>query len=387
MKLKIEKKSEAPVPEETDESGSLGVEREDLDAITPSITKPWDPSKIRVDPKMFSLKNILDMIDGGELELAPDFQRNQVWKPPQKARLIESILLRIPLPAFYFSAADDGSLQVVDGLQRLSTIHQFVNGAFPLTDLEYLQKEVGGKHFNALDSLWSRRINSTQISVNVIDPQTPDRVKFDIFKRINTGGSPLNSQEIRHCMSKDRSRTFLKECAHLPAFIKATGGILVDHPRMVDREMALRFIAFSLKPGIRDYSEAGSMDTFLTDANRILDKEVADEALRALGSSFQRAMENSYALFGEWAFRKWPLEREGKHSPINRALFEAWAVALASMDTESLVREKAAIVHAARALMTKDPEFISAISTSTGDPKKVAIRFSRIRVIVKRLTP
>jgi uncharacterized protein with ParB-like and HNH nuclease domain len=135
------------------------------------------------------------MVKEGDLELAPDFQRKKVWGPVQKSRLIESILLRIPLPAFYFSSDEQGLLQVVDGLQRLSTINDFVNGKFVLNGLEYLQKDVGGKRFETLPANWSRRVYSTQIIANVVDPQTPDQVKFDIFKRINTGGSPLNAQE------------------------------------------------------------------------------------------------------------------------------------------------------------------------------------------------
>ena len=98
------------------------------------------------------------MIDENELELAPDFQRNKVWGHIQKSRLIESVLLRIPLPAFYFSADDEGFLQVVDGLQRLSTVHDFVNNEFRLSGLEYLQSEAGGKIFSELSSLWTRRI-------------------------------------------------------------------------------------------------------------------------------------------------------------------------------------------------------------------------------------
>jgi hypothetical protein len=83
---------------------------------------------------------------------------------------------------------------------------------FPLNGLEYLQNELGEKTFQKIDSpVWLRRINNTQIVANVIDPQTPHRVKFDIFKRINTGGSPLSAQEIRHCLSKTQSRSFLKD--------------------------------------------------------------------------------------------------------------------------------------------------------------------------------
>src|SRR5438105_4069803 len=113
--------------EETDDNfRPTGVEAEDKQEAPP--LKPYDPEQIRVDPKTFSLRQILDMIDDEDLELAPDFQRLKVWTSIQKSRLIESVLLRIPLPAFYFSSDEAGALQVVDGLQRLSTIHDYVRG-------------------------------------------------------------------------------------------------------------------------------------------------------------------------------------------------------------------------------------------------------------------
>src|SRR5690606_4815101 len=118
---------------------------------------------------------------------------------------IESILLGIPLPTFYFNENEKGDMQVVDGVQRLTTIYDFVRGnAFALGDVDYL-KDLRGKTFDEIGSAFRRRMNNTQFVVHVIDPQAPYRVKFDIFRRINTGGSPLSSQEIRHCMSRARS--------------------------------------------------------------------------------------------------------------------------------------------------------------------------------------
>ena len=294
------------VVEEYEDNVATGVEAEDVEGQ--ALDRPYDPKKIRVDPKTFSLRQIVDMIKDGDLDLAPDFQRKRVWKMREKSRLIESILLRIPLPAFYFSAEGDGLLRVVDGLQRLSTVDDFVKGAFALTDLEYLSNDVAGATFSDLDSAWTRRIHQTQIFANVIDPQTPTKVKFDIFKRLNTGGSPLNAQEIRHCMSGQRCRDFLKACtggfyvaeseAWLPfadyqagkgvlprkvyekalgaadAFYNATHGAMWDHVRMADREIVLRFAAFRmLGPDLDQYGPSTAMDDFLTDAVEKIDAE------------------------------------------------------------------------------------------------------------------
>ena len=219
------------------------------DEVFHDIEHPWDPDDIRVSTRSFSLRNVIDMIIEGSLDLAPDFQRLEVWGPVQKVQLIESVLLQIPLPAFYFAEDATGVMQVVDGVQRLSTINDFVTGdpsrggGFPLVGLEYLS-DVRRKRFNDLPAIWRRRIHNTQIVAHVIEPSTPAAVMYDIFRRINTGGTPLKAQEIRHCVSKQRSRAFLKELAMTTAFDNATRGGLKNHRRMVDRELALRFVAF-----------------------------------------------------------------------------------------------------------------------------------------------
>ena len=163
---------EAPeVVEEHFLNEPTGVEAEQDDALV-EIEHPWQPDQIRVTTKNFSVRNILDMIGEGSLELAPDFQRNAVWKDRQKSRLIESLLLQIPLPAFYFAEDGDGLMRVVDGLQRLSTVRDFAKqDGFRLRDLEYLA-DVEGQRFLDLPAQWRRRINNTQIVVHVIDPLT-----------------------------------------------------------------------------------------------------------------------------------------------------------------------------------------------------------------------
>jgi hypothetical protein len=356
-----------------------GVEAEtEAEDVPAEITKPWEPEKIRVNTRQFSLRNVLDMIDDEDtLELAPDFQRGRVWKLPQKSRLVESVLLQIPLPAFYFAEDSEGRMRVVDGLQRISAIYDFVRGGergFTLKGLEYL-REQEGKQFDDLPALWKRRVYNTQIVVHVIDPTTPPDVMYDIFKRINTGGTPLNGQEIRHCMSRDRSRAILKELTRYPEFDEATGG-MAGHIRMNDREMALRFAAF-WHLGIEGYAREPAMDRFLQRMTELLDstKEISERRVEELSRTFRKAMVNARLIFGEQAFRKWPRWVEGRKSPVNRALFEAWSIALANYEEDDLRRRRRQIIAAARLLMASDHRYIEAITASTGDLGRVRYRF------------
>ncbi len=360
---------------------ALDVE-EEQDSEFQDVDRPWKPESIRVATKTFSLRNMLDAIDERSLDLAPDFQRLQVWKPVQKARLIESVLLQIPLPAFYFAEDRDGTLRVVDGVQRLTTVHDFVrggadgSGGFPLEGLEYID-DVTGKRFGELPALWQRRLNNTQIVANVIDPSTPRPVMYDIFKRINTGGTPLNAQEIRHCMSKKRSRDFLRELTLVPDFATATAGAMDRQRRMIDREVALRFCAFWLM-GERGYEPP--MDLFLARATELLDdpREVSDTQLREIEQIFVVGLRNSIDIFGEHAFRKWP-EGEERRNPFNRALFESWTVELARAGRIESASVTRGIRTRARHLMRDDPAYLAAVTASTGDRMRVRNRFELTR--------
>ena len=154
--------------------------------------KPWNPNDIRITTKNFTIREIYTQIQDKEpnqekeLDLAPDFQRSFVWKTKQQIRLIESILLGIPLPAFYFNQDKDGAQQVIDGVQRLTTIKRFMSDQLELKEehLEYLGPLKDSK-FSTLDTATKRRFSNTQIVAHVIEPQTPDDVKYDIFNRLN----------------------------------------------------------------------------------------------------------------------------------------------------------------------------------------------------------
>ena len=382
--LTIDKPSPAEdaVREEYFESQATGVEIEVEGYPPPDEPEPWDPEKIRIHTKHYSLRQLVEMIADGDIDLAPDFQRQYVWKARQRSGLIESLLLGIPLPSFYFNEDAWGRLQVVDGVQRLTTIFQYVHEkTFKLGKVTYLH-DLEGQGFDDLVALFRRRLNSAQFVAHVIDPQTPYRVKFDIFHRINTGGSPLSAQEIRHCMSGKQAREFLKRLATDQSFATATGGALQNHPRMADREVALRFVGFRLFT-VDEYAQHGSFDEFLRFVTEQLD-DAGSQRLDKLRDDFVCGMTNCYAAFDEHAFRKWPWHPDRKN-PINRALFESWGTVLADHDENAVRNGAEGLVNRAREMMTSDVEFISSISSGTGNVSKVQTRLDKVRVAVKEV--
>jgi len=206
----------------------------------------YGPDDIFVENKPFSLRHIYDLINYGDIELSPDFQRNFVWDKTRQSRLIESILLGLPLPSIYLSQYIDGRLTIVDGLQRITTIKRFLDNELVLHNLEYLE-ECNGKKYDQLEGILSplrlRKFVQTQVMCFVIDYRSPSKLKFDLFRRLNTGGKPLNNQEIRNCLSLPKVQSVLKKMIESNTFISATNSSVSDN-RMEAREAALRFIYF-----------------------------------------------------------------------------------------------------------------------------------------------
>ena len=339
---------------------------------------PYDPKLIRVDTKTFSIEQINQMINDGDIDLSPDFQRGFVWTDiTRKSRLIESLLLRIPIPVFYFSQDEQGLFQVVDGVQRLTVINSFMNNKFKLKNLEYLTecnnrwyKKKGEENTN-LDSMYTRRIQQTQIYVNVIDPQTPGKVKYDIFKRINTGGKALTNQEIRNCLANARTRELLRDLAKSKNFILATRGS-ISPTRMADEELILRFISFYLidnnKSQTKEYK--GGMDSLLNETVELLNG--ADiELMKEIRNVFFVSMDNAFYLFGDNAFRK--------ANYINKSLFLGISRVLSKYTREEIkVKNAKEITQSLNHEMQSNTKFRSALSMATNDARNVKIVYDTV---------
>lgn len=169
-----------------------------------------------------------------------------IWQPKKQSLLIESILIRIPLPAFYIDASDDKRWIIIDGLQRLTTLYNFIieeddKKRLHLRDLEFLGKQLrldapAKERLDTWDKLprdLQRRIDETQVTLYLVQPGTPAKVKFNIFKRINTGGVPLSGQEIRNALNLGKSTDLLNELAQSEPFKVATDNS-VSPMRMTD---------------------------------------------------------------------------------------------------------------------------------------------------------
>ena len=356
------------------------IEAEDLENIV--IDRPFNPEKIKVRTVPILVQQLVSRIGHKEIDLAPDFQRMRgIWSNVRKSRLIESLLLRIPIPVFYVSADEKDNWAVVDGVQRMSTIYDYLKGEFAFSGLEYLT-EFNGVFYDTLPRNMHRRIDETQLIVNVIEPGTPVEVMFNIFHRINTGGMTLNGQEIRHALYPGPVRTYLQDLAETDEFLAATD-YSITQIRMADRECVLRFLAFYISPW-EDYTN-NDLDGYLVEAMKKLN-QMSEDDRDHLALVFKHTMGAATAIFNDDAFRKRNAS-DHRRRPINKALLEAWSVSLARCSPEqikSLTKNKEIVRQGFMALLNDDQDFELAVSTSTGVPQRVWKRFTEVERLIER---
>jgi hypothetical protein len=334
---------------------------------------PIDTMLIRNETR--TVFEILRRIEKGSYVMTPDFQRDFIWPEDKQSKLIESVLMRIPLPVFYLAEDEEGRMIVVDGLQRLSTFQRFVNNKLQLKLPK--QKELDKKRFRDLDPKLQNRVEDCNLILYVIDAKVPERTRLDIFERVN-GGVPLTRQQMRNCLHMGPATNFLKEEASTELFLSATGKSLRTST-MRDREFVNRFCSFQLIP-LDEYK--GDMDEFLAQGLKKMNM-LEEKALKKLSARFRTSLRNNYAVFEKHAFRK-SIENPSSRSVINASLWDVMSTGLSNYP-ESLVEARGRKLTEALIGLMADQEFSKSISIGTNEMKKVRLRFAKTREMLKEV--
>lgn len=347
------------------------VDDEELEGLDPNSGSwgdyPIDDLLIRHENR--TIYDVIRRINKGSYVMNPDFQRDFIWPEDKQSRLIESVLMRIPLPVFYMSENDEGKMVVVDGLQRLSTFQRFMKDELRLRLSG--RSELNGKGFSDLPSKLQNRIEDCNLILYIIDEKAPERARLDIFERVN-GGVPLTRQQMRNCLFMGPATRFLKDEAQNDVFLEATGGSL-NKKTMRDREFVNRFCAFRIL-GLNEYH--GDMDEFLADSLRKMNR--SDELeLSRLSDEFHRGLTNNLVLFDRHAFRKHERDQE-RRSVLNASLWDVMSTGLSRYAEDQV---DACAEHLRQGIygLLEDEEFKDAITYGTNDTRKVRRRFEMTR--------
>ena len=334
---------------------------------------PIDNILIRHDSR--TIYEVARRINQGNYMMNPDFQRDFIWPEDKQSKLIESVIMRIPLPVFYTAENDDGKMVVVDGLQRLSTFVRFLKNGLRLRLSG--NNELNGKRFADLPAKLKNRVEDCNLIFYTIDSKVGQRARLDIFERVNSG-EPLSRQQMRNCLFMGEATRFLREEASTEIFLKATGRSL-NTRTMRDREFVNRFCAFRTLE-MDDYR--GDMDDFL--ANCLTKMNEADEAeLVRLSEEFRRGLKNNVELFSRHAFRKYQPGQD-RRSVINASLWDVMCTGLSDYAVDQVSARAKPLRQAIYRLLDND-EFNTAISISTNATKRVQCRFRMARQVFQEI--
>ena len=330
---------------------------------------PLDDVMVRSETR--TVAEVVNRIKRERYVLAPDFQRDFVWEPSKQSKLMESCLMRIPLPVLYVAEGKDGRIVVVDGLQRLTTFVRFLGDKLALTGLGR-ENSLNGRRFSDLPIHLRERVEDTQLTLYILDRDAPQRVRLDIFERVNSGAI-LTRQQMRNAIYNGPGTRWLSNMAKKKSFLTATGRSL-NAKTMRDREAINRFTGFCLL-GRESYVN-GDMDEFLAQALERLNGE-DDEALHELERAFIRSMDKNYELFGRHAFRRSLVTDRSKRSVINISLFDVFSWAFTHIPRR-IINECGDEIEQTVIDLVRESDFEDAVTYSTNSTKQVDTRFDMV---------
>ncbi|NDK08364.1 DUF262 domain-containing protein [Candidatus Gracilibacteria bacterium] len=333
-------------------------------------------------PKDITIREFLSMKQDGDLVLQPEYQRNFVMNQKQSSRLVESVLMDVPLPVIYLNEEKDGRYSVIDGQQRLTSFLTFIeekifgtNKQFKLIGLNIL-KELNGKTFSQLQKDEQNKIKTTTLHSIIIKKESNEDIKFEIFERLNTGSIKLNEDEIRNTVYRGKYMDLLSELEDNELFHKLVRKDNYKN-RMIYRGMILRFFALyeksylNYKPSIKQFSNKHLREF----------RNLSDEKVKEYKEVFKNTTELVYSIFGENAFRRYiPGDNENINgywalTRINMAIYDIQMCCFAKYSKNQIIQKADIIREEFIKLMCNNQKFIDCILNQTSNKEQLQTRF------------
>lgn len=337
------------------------------------IEIPHDVRKLTTQAYDKSVSDVVRMMSEKELILDPDYQRNYVWDNKKASKLIESIILNVPIPVIYVSEEQDSSWSVIDGLQRLNSLKRFFEGKFKLSGLEVLY-ELNKCDFKSLPSKSLRMLKNGLLRIIMVTADSNDDIKYDIFMRLNSGSVHLNEQELRNCLYRGKLNSFLLDEAKNPKWLEMLG-LQEPHKRMSDRELLLRFLALGTSWNRAEEKVAGYKGNMKSFLNNFMKQHQNDvESLNYYRTLCEDTIAKVYDIYGEFAFRR--VNEDGSVTPVNRAIMDAVLISSIPYSLNKMNEKKTEILDRFAKDYNSNSIFRGSTLNSTSDTKVLNFRIS-----------
>lgn len=353
------------------DNDSLDIDIEDANELDETVDEPegvWEKHRRELLTSVldYNLNTLADLVTGDQIDLSPRYQRRDRWKADRQSRLIESFFMNVPIPPIFLNEDDYGKYSVIDGKQRLTAIHEFMRGRLRLKGLKIFE-ELNGKTIDDLSPSLRAIIGTrANLRATIILRQSDKDVKFEVFRRLNTGGISLNPQEIRNSTWPGPLNDLLLDLSENDTFRKLLNMTKPEssmlYKEMRDVELVLRYFAFKDDWATFSGGMSKRLDKFMAEHQRAKQKQ-----LDSLSSSFTDTLEAVDAAFGERAFRRFNPENQVWRAPVLASLFDAQMFAAMNWTADEL-RPHGAAIQAKYVGLFSEPKFRQSIDAATNTP-------------------
>lgn len=341
----------------SDDPGQQAYSPDDISIDRGVTTTPYDAP----------VRTLLEEIREKALIVNPPFQRLNVWRRDRQSKLVESLLLNIPIPVLYFAEDDDGTRVVVDGQQRLRALEEFHSGTYPLSGLEVLST-LNGQRWADLTPKQSRTLLSRTLRCVVISAASPATLRFEMFERLNTGGIPLNDQELRNCVYRGTFNDLINQLVNSKPWLLTIGRSEPD-VRLRHHELAVRFFALD-----------GGIETYRPPLKKVLNDYMKNHRnpskveLNAYAKKFSLTLANVHRVFGEHAFRLPRADGQRWEYVVNRAIFDVQMLGFSNADPDVVGEKSTELLLEFQKLCLGDREFFRTLTAATADRRNLSMR-------------
>ena len=351
-------------------------EKEDSEENSPSQEIPKEERILKTQAYDKSVRDLISMIDRGDIIMDPDYQRNYVWDNKRASLLVESILMNVPIPVIYVSENEDSSWSIIDGLQRLYSLQRFYSNELKLSGLEVLQ-ELKSFTYHKLSDKARRILDNGILRIILIFKESHPEIKYDIFMRLNRGAVKLNEQELRNCLYRGKLNDGIKAMRNNSQLLDILG-IEQPHYRMRDAELVLRYLAFLTNwdyenKKLNNYK--GRLKTFLNEF-MLNNNNISEDNLEEFKNNFAINIDKVYSVFGKNAFRR--IDKNGEYeSSLNRAIMDFIMISFNKHKKEEILSKKDGILNLLKDLPQEDAAFEKSISDTTSNTNRIEYRISK----------
>jgi hypothetical protein len=355
---------------------------DELDEAPDEAEVLWEKSRreLVVSVLDYNLQTLSDLVTQNQIDLSPRYQRRDRWKADRQSRLIESFLMNVPIPQIFLNEDQYGKYSVIDGKQRLTAIHEFLRGRLRLTGLQIFS-ELNGKTIDDLAPNFRAIIGTrAALRATIILRQSDNEVKYEVFRRLNTGGVSLNPQEIRNSTWPGPLNNLLLDLSELDKFRVLLGIVQPErsalYKEMRDVELVLRYFTFRNDWDSFSGGMAKRLDRFMTD-----NQKASKAQLVQMTAEFEHKLSQVHAAFGTHAFRRFTPETKTWRKPIVAALFDAHMFSVGNHPPELLAECSSEIDHRYTALFS-DQGFRRSIDAATNTPALFRERIITVRDMI-----